>query len=221
MSDIRRNHRRLRLATGLIGAVALFGGGVAFGSYLAEDDRKSAEAARLSSVRTHDLGEITVTPQQEQAARASLASRVGVDEATRTAVAAVPGPATAAELRTEQGGLVWEVEVLDGDDVWHAVTVDAGTGRVLRSRADFQDDDAAANARAAKAALVPLPDAVDVAVAAVGGGAVTSAELDAEFRDGVRLHWKVEVQGVDARQHDVFVDAVVGRVLDSRVGADT
>lgn len=53
---------------------------------------------------------------------------------------AVPGTVTEAELDEEDGRLVWELEVYGSDKVWHDVTVDAGSGKVVGSRVDRDED---------------------------------------------------------------------------------
>ncbi|MFC7217033.1 PepSY domain-containing protein [Streptomyces polyrhachis] len=231
MSDIRRNRRRLRLATGIAGSVALFGAGTALGGHLAEDGARQGEGVPLSSVRTHDLGRIAAGAPQEQAERLSLASRVDVAAAVRAALARTPGRATAAALESEQGSLVWEVEVLDHGGRWHGLTVDAGNAAVVRRRTDGGGGGSGAtgeagaggaggaqNARLAEAAEVTLTEAARGALAAVAGR-VGAVSLESRFEGRRRLNWAVTVQDHDGRVHGVCVDAVGGEVLRDRVAA--
>ncbi|MQY14174.1 hypothetical protein SRB5_43360 [Streptomyces sp. RB5] len=213
MSDIRRNHRRLKAATTLVGAVALFGGGAALGNVLAESDSPPVETVALSSVRTHELGEVSATADQEGTQRAA-AARTDITAAAKAAVDRVAGAATEATLESEQGSLVWEVGVLAPDGDWHQVTVDAGNGKVVRERTEHDEDDRT-DAALARQAKVTLADAVDTAVQAVPGRA-DEASLDAQWDSGRRLHWSVEIRGEGGRTHQVYVDALTGLIMDSR-----
>ena len=56
--------------------------------------------------------------------------------AVQTALQAVPGKALKAELRNEDGSLVYEIEVIKPDHMVTAVEVDAGNKKVLRIAAD-------------------------------------------------------------------------------------
>ncbi|MFB8211918.1 MULTISPECIES: PepSY domain-containing protein [unclassified Streptomyces] len=75
---------------------------------------------------------------------------------------AVPGTVTEAELDEEDGRLVWELEVYGSDKVWHDVTVDAESGKVVGSRVDRDED----GRGAPRGGVVSLDEAVR---AATGG----------------------------------------------------
>jgi len=67
-------------------------------------------------------------------------AKLGLVEAINAAVAKVPGKAFKAEIKAEDGFLVYEVEVVAADKKWTEVLVDAGSGAIL---AVSQDEDEA------------------------------------------------------------------------------
>ncbi len=62
-----------------------------------------------------------------------------LDSAVQAALRAVPGKALKAELRNEDGYLVYEIEVIKTDHLATVVEVDAGNKKVLRTAADRKD----------------------------------------------------------------------------------
>ncbi|MEU1432710.1 PepSY domain-containing protein [Streptomyces sp. NPDC005786] len=130
------------------------------------------------------------------------AARVSVGDAASSAVRAVPGTVTGAELDDEDGAVVWELDVYGSDKITHDVTVDAGDGKVLGKHASDDNDDR--DRRAPR----PAPVTLDAAVAAAlkeSPGTVTSIELDG--REGGATHWEVDVRGEDGKEHEMDVDA--------------
>ncbi len=61
------------------------------------------------------------------------------------ALKSVPGTVTEAELDDDDddhgGRTVWELDVHGSDKKWHDITVDATTGKVLKTREDDDNDD--------------------------------------------------------------------------------
>ncbi len=67
-------------------------------------------------------------------------SRVPLDSAVKAAVRAVPGKALKAELKNEDGSLVYKVEVIKTDKRITDVEIDAGNGMILKIQAGRKDD---------------------------------------------------------------------------------
>ncbi|MFD9501372.1 PepSY domain-containing protein [Streptomyces sp. NPDC060035] len=129
---------------------------------------------------------------------------ITVDDAVAATLKAVPGRVTEAELDDDDNErLVWELDVYGSDEVWHDVTVDAGSAKVLSDRGD--DD----NRRPVPGSVrVSLIAAVDAARGAEPG-TVTSVDLDG---DGGALVWDVDIAGKGGRDHELDVDAKTAQV---------
>lgn len=162
-----------------LAAAALIGGGTATALATTGDDEGPE---RQTTTRVSDDDGTSTAPG------------VSAPEAIASALRSAPGTAVSAELDDEDdedGRTVWEVDVLTREDTWRSVTVDAGTGKVLDTRAEDDDDTAAVRA-ALKGATVTASDA---AKAVAGqGGEVTSVDLD---EDGRTKGWEVESDGSD------------------------
>lgn len=59
-------------------------------------------------------------------------AQITMDEAIKTAVAAVPGKAVEAQLGKEEGRTVYEIDIIDTNNKERTVYVDAQNGRMLR-----------------------------------------------------------------------------------------
>ncbi|MER8193978.1 PepSY domain-containing protein [Streptomyces microflavus] len=155
-------------------------------------------------------------------------SRITLDQAVAAALKSAPGTVTEAGLDDDDddddhnGRTVWELDVYGSDKTWHDVTVDATTGKVLKTREDDDNDDRDRNAprsstvslnRAAEAALKTAP------------GSITSIDLDDDDDDddgrrGNVLRWDVDIAGKDGKHHELHVDAKTGKVTVDRDDAD-
>lgn len=142
-------------------------------------------------------------------------ARVSAGDAASSAVRAVPGTVTEAELDDEDGALAWELDVYGSDKVWHDVTVDAGNGKVLGKHTSDDHDDR--DRHAPRSAPVTL-DAAAAAALKTSPGTVTSVELDGHGGEAVR--WEVDVRGKDGRAHELNVDAKSGAVTVDRSDDD-
>ncbi|MCX0246110.1 PepSY domain-containing protein [Streptomyces drozdowiczii] len=100
-----------KIVIGVVAAAVLVGGGTATAVALADDDGRDGGGTERAAASPAAIGK-----------------------------AAVPGTVTEAELDEEDGRLVWELEVYGSDKVWHDVTVDAGSGKVVGSRVDRDED---------------------------------------------------------------------------------
>ncbi|MFD4480198.1 PepSY domain-containing protein [Streptomyces sp. NPDC058471] len=206
--------RNIVIAT--VAAIALVGGGTASALAVTGDDDSSA-AAKKSSVqlkdddRGDDRGDDRDDSDDRNDAKENTAevkaAKVTAADAIKAALADKSGTAVSAELDDEDnGGLVWDVDLLKGD-TWHSVQVDPGTGKVLGSHTEKDDDgDAGRVAAALKGASV---NAEDAAKAAAGKGTVTSVDLD---DDGTAKAWEAETSGAKGAESDWKVDLQSGKV---------
>ncbi|MFZ4273845.1 PepSY domain-containing protein [Streptomyces arboris] len=143
------------------------------------------------------------------------ATRVTLDQAVAAALKSVPGAVTEAELDDDA---VWELDVYGSDKTWHDVTVDATTGKVLKSREDDDNDDRDRNAP--RSSTVTLKQAADAALK-TAPGSITSIDLDDDDDDdkgsrGNVLRWDVDIAGKDGKSHELRVDAKTGKVTVDR-----
>ncbi|MET9498581.1 PepSY domain-containing protein [Streptomyces sp. NPDC006552] len=201
--------KRRTTAIAAVAAVAVLGAGTATTVAVAEDGPSSGPR---SSVRVKDDG---VSDAQENANEAKGA-KVKAGDAIAAALKHTPGTAAGADLDSDDGRLVWEVDVIGAGNTWHDVDVDPGTGKVLGSHTEKDDDgDAARVAAALKGASVSAEDA---ARAAAGKGVVTSVDAD---DDGVVKAWETETTAANGKQQDWRVDFRSGAVsVDRSVDGD-
>ncbi|MET9772657.1 PepSY domain-containing protein [Streptomyces sp. NPDC006367] len=159
----------------------------------------------------------TGTSRQADDARA-VPVKVSAADAIASALREAPGTAVSAELDGDDGDdgddpderTAWEVDVLAGDGTWHSVRIDPGTGKVLGSETDDEDDTAEVRA-ALKGTSV---DAAEAAKAAAGHGTVTSVELDEDghYGDG-KPAWEAETRSSSGEDgQDWRIDAKTGKV---------
>ncbi|MFE6895218.1 PepSY domain-containing protein [Streptomyces sp. NPDC057694] len=191
-----------------IAAVALIGGGTATAVALSDDDSGSGAAAK-SSVQIKDDG---VSDARENADEAKGA-RITAEDAIAAALKHTPGVAAEADLDSDDGRLVWDVDVIGS--ARHHVEIDPGTGKILGSHVERDDDDDPARVGSAlKNASVSASDAARVAAAK---GTVTSVEADDDDdRAGSVTVWEVETTSADGTQHDWHVDLRTGAVTVDR-----
>ncbi|WP_425829485.1 PepSY domain-containing protein [Streptomyces fractus] len=185
-----------------IAAVALLGGGTATAVAVSDDDGSSS--ATKSSVRVKD--DDGVSDAQEEANEAKGA-KVSAEDAIAAALKHTPGTAVGADLDSDDGRLVWEVDVIGSGATWQHVDVDPGTGKVLGSHTERDDDDSAA--RVAAVLKDASTSAEDAARAAAPKGTVTSVDAD---DDGAVKVWEVETTSPNGAQHDWHVDLRSGAV---------
>ncbi|WP_367045007.1 PepSY domain-containing protein [Streptomyces sp. Je 1-332] len=209
--------RNIVIAT--VAALALAGGGTATALAATGDDDSSA-AAKKSSVQLkddnrdndrdddrHDDRDNDQDDAKENSAEAK-AAKVTAADAIKAALADKSGTAVSAELDDEDnGGLVWDVDILGKGSTWHSVQVDPGTGKVLGSHTE-QDEDGDAN-RVAAALKGASTNAEDAAKAAAAKGTVTSVDLD---DDGTAKAWDAETASGKGAESDWKVDLQSGKV---------
>ncbi|MBC9727371.1 PepSY domain-containing protein [Streptomyces sp. TRM68367] len=148
-----------------------------------------------------------------EAARAGSVD-VTAPEAIAAALKHTAGTAVSADLDDEDDGpVMWNVDVLGGDDTWHSVRVDPAGGKVLGSHSEREDDTAEVRA-ALKGTSVTAEEA---ARAAVGKGTVTSVDLD---EDGGAMAWDVETHTPGKAGQDRNVDLDSGKVTADRPDDD-
>ncbi|AWL86045.1 peptidase M4 [Streptomyces griseus] len=210
-----------------ITAAVLIGGTtaatVAFADSDGDRDRtstRSASTVSLADDRDDRTDDASDDRSDGRAPAAAKNARISLDQAVAAALKSVPGTVTQAELDRDDddhdGRAVWELDVRGSDKKWHDVTVDAGNGKVLKTRDDNDDRDD----HAPRSSAVTLNDAAAAALK-TAPGTITSIDLDDDDDDdnGSRsdvLRWDVDVAGKDGKQHELRVDAKTGKVAVDR-----
>ncbi|MFG3405749.1 PepSY domain-containing protein [Streptomyces sp. NPDC048142] len=193
-----------------ITAAVLIGGTTAATVAFAESDgdRDRTPAKSASAVSLADDAPDGRVPA------AAKTTRISLDRAVAAALKSVPGTVTEAELDDDHDGrAVWELDVRGSDQQWHDVTVDAGNGKVLKTRDDDNDD---RDRYAPRSSTVTLNQAAAAALKSTPGS-VTSIDLDDDDnRRGSVLRWDVDITGKDGKQHELRVDAKTGKVTVDR-----
>ncbi|MGA4851383.1 PepSY domain-containing protein [Streptomyces sp. G5(2025)] len=182
---------------------------------LKDDDRKSDDEGKADRDDRDDAAENTAEAK---------AAKVTAADAIKAALAKTPGTAVSAELDEEDGGLVWDVDILKGN-TWHNVEIDPGTGKVLGTWIDKDDkgadddagEDAADAARVNSALKGSSTSAEDAARTAAAKGTVTSVDLD---DDGTAGAWGVETTGTKGAESEWNVDLKTGKVTADRADHD-
>ncbi|MFH9119038.1 PepSY domain-containing protein [Streptomyces globisporus] len=211
-----------------ITAAVLIGGTtaatVAFADSDGDRDRtstRSASTVSLADDRDDRTDDASDDRSDDRAPAAAKNARISLDQAVAAALKSVPGTVTQAELDRDDddhdGRAMWELDVRGSDKKWHDVTVDAGNGKVLKTRDDDNDD---RDDHAPRSSAVTLNDAAAAALK-TAPGTITSIDLDDDDDDdnGSRsdvLRWDVDVAGKDGKQHELRVDAKTGKVAVDR-----
>ncbi|KOG57439.1 peptidase M4, partial [Streptomyces varsoviensis] len=161
---------------------------------------------------------------EDQAERKALlpTAKVGYERAAKTAAGAVPnGKVAHIELkRITGGGSEWRSKVAERDGTAHDVRVDAGSGKVTRSRKepDQDGDDKRKLADRLNKAKISAQQAVRTS-AERKPGTTTAVEID--DRDDGTLIWSVDLVNTDNWNKTTFdVDAANGKVLREHVDRD-
>ena len=63
-------------------------------------------------------------------------SRISIEDAISIAMTQIPGEVTKAELDTENGRLVFEVDIITWQGIEYDMDIDAQTGRITRLKRD-------------------------------------------------------------------------------------
>ena len=63
-------------------------------------------------------------------------SRISIEDAISIALSQIPGEVTKVELDTENGRLVYEVDIITRQGIEYDMEIDAQTGRITRLRRD-------------------------------------------------------------------------------------
>ncbi|AZM55579.1 peptidase propeptide and YpeB domain protein [Streptomyces sp. WAC 01529] len=179
-----------------------------------DDDRKDDDRDDRDDRKGDDRDDRDDAAENTAEAKAA---KVTAADAIKAALAKTPGTAVSAELDEEDGGLVWGVDILKGS-TWHEVEVDPGTGKVLGTWVDKNDegeagDDAADTARVNSALKGASTSAEDAARAGAAKGKVTSVDLDDDGKAGA---WGVETTGAKGAESEWNVDLKTGKVTADR-----
>ncbi|MEU9673036.1 PepSY domain-containing protein [Streptomyces parvus] len=214
-----------------ITAAVLIGGTtaatVAFADSDGDRDRTSTRSASSVSLADDDRDDrddrtdgASDDRSDDRAPAVAKSARISLDQAVAAALKSAPGTVTQAELDRDDddhdGRAVWELDVRGSDKKWHDVTVDAGDGKVLKTRDDDNDD---RDDHAPRSSAVTLNEAAAAALKTTPG-AITSIDLDDDDDDNGRrgevLRWDVDIAGKDGKQHELRVDAKTGKVTVDR-----
>ena len=130
----------------------------------------------------------------------------------KAAETASGGKAVGAEFEDEDGAPAWEVKTMTGTK-YSKVTVDAATGKVLKTKEKSDKDDAVTPEMLG----APLTDLAAKAAAA-GEGKVMS--IDADHEDGKFRGIEVEIVKADGSVHDFILNAADGKLTPSMEGQD-
>ncbi|WP_199550889.1 PepSY domain-containing protein [Streptomyces sp. N35] len=190
-------------------------GGASSSSAASSDGNDSRDDDRRGS------GTSTVSKGSDSSdSSASEASRLTAAQAIDAALKAQPGTAVSADLEDDDDR-DWQVDILGSGSTWYEVKVDAKTGKILGKETERDDDDAA-DAREARAALkgstVSAKQAAEIASAK---GFVTSVDLDGDDDDdrGART-WDVETTDAKGKERDWNVDTKSSRITEDRDDRD-
>ncbi len=201
-----------------ITAAVLIGGTAAATVAFADDDggRRPATTTQQPTTTGKDTDD-----RNDDRSPATGTTTITLDQAVAAALKSVPGTVTEAELDDDDddhdGRTVWELDVHGSDRKWHDITVDATTGKVLKTREDDDNDDR--DRHAPRSAPVTLNAAADAALK-TAPGRITSIDLDDDDDDDGRrgnvLRWDVDITGKDGKNHELKVDAKTGKVTVDR-----
>lgn len=144
----------------------------------------------------------------------AMTEPVGLSQAVQAAEEAVQGRAFEVEFESEDGRLVYELELLDGNDDVHEVVVDAGTGEVIGQDEQtveglwqrWLNSDELAAVTGAERSLSDIITAVE----AETGASVREASIDTE---GDRVVYEMELAGAGGDELEVEVDPATGEIL--------
>ncbi|MGW3441334.1 PepSY domain-containing protein [Streptomyces bacillaris] len=210
-----------------ITAAVLIGGTAAATVAFADDDgdRRPATTTQQPTTTGQDTDDRNDDRNDDRSPATGTGAgttAITLDQAVAAALKSVPGTVTEAELDDDDddhgGRTVWELDVHGSDKKWHDVTVDATTGKVLKTRQDDDNDDR--DRHAPRSAPVTLNAAADAALK-TAPGRITSIDLDDDDDDddgrrGNVLRWDVDITGKDGKHHELKVDAKTGKVTVDR-----
>ncbi|MEW1610921.1 MULTISPECIES: PepSY domain-containing protein [unclassified Streptomyces] len=200
-----------------ITAAVLIGGTGAATVAFADDDNdgRSGTSSRQQPAGT-DRSDDRDDDRSDDRSDVAENTRITLDQAVAAALKSAPGTVTEAGLDDDdddaKARTVWELDVYGSDKAWHDVTVDATSGKVLRTRDDGNDD---RDRNAPRSSTVTLDQAAQAALKSAPG-TVTSIDLDDDDDEsgskGSVLRWGVDIAGKDGKQHELNVDAKTGKV---------
>ncbi len=154
-----KNSTKTLLAFGLI--TALGAGGTAMVASAKNSVPALVRDARVAQTADHEANEgpeNTADDAQEvqEVSQYQSLAKVTDQQAQQTAEASQGGTATQVELSVEDGSLVYDVEFANAD-----VTVDAGTGQILKTEAESQEQNDANESSIQGSIQVPDNDGGD------------------------------------------------------------
>ena len=144
----------------------------------------------------------------------AAAELIGLSQAIQAAEEAVEGNAFEAEFESEDGRLVYELELVDGNNDVHEVVVSAETGEVVtRDEQTIEgiwqrwlNSEELAAVTGAERSLSEIVTAVE----AETGASVREASIDSE---NDRVVYEMELEGAAGDEMEVEVDPATGEIL--------
>ena len=129
--DIRKVNVKKVLLAASVALVVLVGAGVAYASSNSASEKEADESYK---------GSVSVRGENES----SWQKLAKIDQAAaqQTALEAAPGKVHETELEASDNGyLVYDIEIAGKDGKEHEVTVDAGNGKILHQELDDESDE--------------------------------------------------------------------------------
>ncbi|WP_149828755.1 PepSY domain-containing protein [Streptomyces tailanensis] len=211
--------RNIVIAT--VAAAALIAGGTATAIAVSGDDEAPVKRSgvQVSDDDKNDTDDNNDSADDEtEDATEAKAAEITAADAINAALKHKSGTAVSADLDDEGTNLVWDVDILTNGGAWHSVQVDPGTGKVLGSHADRDDDgddgDDAAETEQIRAALKGSSvTAAEAAEAAAGKGTITSVDLD---EDSKNKAWEIDTTATDGTGSDWRVTLDTAKVTADR-----
>ncbi|MEU4577704.1 PepSY domain-containing protein [Nonomuraea sp. ATR24] len=141
---------------------------------------------------------------------ATTAGVADLKKAAEAALAAVPN-STLISIESEEGGKLWEVQVVDNTGAEQQMDVDGASGQVVNGPTAEESDaeDKQKHLERVKAAKLTYAQAADKIAASVPQGRITELNLDSSNGKTV---WESDVVTPNGTKHEVTVDAATGDV---------
>ena len=92
-----------------------------------------------TTTRAADTLKASIQVKQKSESELAGLAKISLDEAIAKAIKEIPGKPLKAELETEHGNLVYQVEVVRASGEIVEATIDAGNGKLLAQKTDRKD----------------------------------------------------------------------------------
>lgn len=199
MSANPLNSRRNRWIIGGAAGILVIGGSAALATTAFAGDGDNPKTTQVADGDDY-------SPTSEPAISLGEAATTAADEVSK-------GILTSIELEGNKDKPLWKVDLITADGTEHELTVNATDGSITRHEKDTDDDtDDWREAKALDAQTKTSPaDAAKAAADKVGGGIVTSVELE---DDADTAGWDVDVTTDKGDFKSVLVDGASGKATE-------